>query len=90
MLRRRRPSAPSRTVRAPGADRPNIPEKETLLRPGRGPSGPMPRTIHAFAESTKWFVLANTLPLAAPNLSEKIRRYGTEPKASGNVERSTK
>jgi hypothetical protein len=52
LLRRRRPSAPSRTVRAPGADRPDVRRGGVAPVLGRGPSGPVPRTVRASAEST--------------------------------------
>jgi hypothetical protein len=45
LLWRKRPSAPSRTVQTHAVE-------ESLLRPGRGPSGPMSRTIRTSAEST--------------------------------------
>jgi hypothetical protein len=53
MLRRRRPSAPSWTVRVPDTNRSNLPEKETLLRPRHGPSDPVSWTIHAFSVHTR-------------------------------------
>jgi hypothetical protein len=45
LLRRGRPSAPLRTVRT-------YAEEETLLRPGRGLSDPVSRTVRASADST--------------------------------------
>jgi hypothetical protein len=51
-LRRRRPSAPSWTIRASGADRSDVHRGGVAPAPGCGPSGPVPRTVHVFAEST--------------------------------------
>jgi hypothetical protein len=51
-LLRRRPSAPSRTVRAPRADRPEVRRGGITPAPGHGPSDPVPRTVRTSAEST--------------------------------------
>jgi hypothetical protein len=42
----------SRTVRPCVADRPRLTREHLLLTPGRGPSGPVPRTVRAWSEST--------------------------------------
>jgi hypothetical protein len=42
---------------APNADCPEACREDPLLCPGRGPSGPVSRTVRAFIESTvRWFV----------------------------------
>jgi hypothetical protein len=42
---------------APGADHPKACREDPLLRPGRGLSGPVPRTVRASVESTAiWFI----------------------------------
>jgi hypothetical protein len=41
---------------SPGVDRSDV-RRGDVPAPGRGPSGPVPRTVHAFAESTaRWSV----------------------------------
>jgi hypothetical protein len=45
-------SAYARTVRPIGADRPTHQAGNPSPMPGHGPSGPWPRTFHAYAEST--------------------------------------
>jgi hypothetical protein len=42
-LLRRRPSAPSRTIRAPGVDRTDVHRRGVAPAPGRGPSAPPQR-----------------------------------------------
>jgi hypothetical protein len=45
-------SAYARTVRSHGADRTTVRQETLALAPGRGPSGPRPRTVRAWPEST--------------------------------------
>jgi hypothetical protein len=52
LLRRRRPSVPSQTVRAPDTYRPDVRRGADAPAPGRGPSGTVSQTILASAEST--------------------------------------
>jgi hypothetical protein len=57
LLQIRRPSAPSQTVQALGADHSDVPREEAASAPGRGLSDPVPWTVQASAESTAmWFV----------------------------------
>jgi hypothetical protein len=68
LLQRRGPFAPSRTIRALDADRPDIRRGRAAPAPRSRPFGHAPWTVRVSAESTtRWFVLFQCLaPRSAP------------------------